>query len=81
MNRSLAIRILELPTSPNIDQIKKQYRIMALRYHPDKNIENKERAVEQFQNIHSAYEYLLREIDGSVFNGIDFNEKLSESIK
>jgi len=83
MNRTIAIDILQLSENPTQEQIKKQYRIMALRYHPDKNRENKEKAVEQFQNIYSAYEFLLREktegyvLDGSIFEeSLDFDNLL-----
>ena len=42
---------------PSTEQIKRQYRLKALQYHPDKN--KSPDAAEQFQKIHGAYEYLL----------------------
>jgi len=44
---------------------------MALKYHPDKN--KSATAVEQFQNIHSAYEFLLRDPDNNGNNNNNNN--------
>jgi hypothetical protein len=41
-------------------QIRKQYHLMALKHHPDKN-ENKAGSTYQFQQIHEAYEYLIND--------------------
>ncbi|EKX73703.1 DnaJ domain containing protein [Theileria equi strain WA] len=38
--------------------IKKQYRSLALKWHPDKNQNNKEKATEMFKKISQAYEVL-----------------------
>tara|TARA_B100000900_G_C20503148_1_gene684667 strand:+ start:188 stop:1057 length:870 start_codon:yes stop_codon:yes gene_type:complete len=43
----------------NKDLIKKKYRILALKYHPDKN--KSEYATSKFQDINLAYETLLKE--------------------
>jgi hypothetical protein len=47
-----------LDTTITPDHIKRQYRIKALQFHPDKN--KAPDAAEQFHAIHAAYEYLLR---------------------
>ena len=57
MNREKAIRVLELKQDITNDNIKKNYRLLALKYHPDKNKSNN--ANEKFLEINEAYNYLL----------------------
>jgi len=45
----------------DIDAIKRQYRIKALLYHPDKN--KSENAASQFRDIHEAYKLLSNNVD------------------
>lgn len=45
----------------DIDAIKRQYRIKALMYHPDKN--KSENAASQFRDIHEAYKLLSNNVD------------------
>lgn len=61
MNKATAYQCLDLDINNpdiDIDVIKRQYRLKALIYHPDKN--KSPNAVSKFQEIHDAYEYLLR---------------------
>ena len=60
MTKENALKILELnPQELTNETIKKKYRQMALKYHPDKN--KQENAAGKFQQIHEAYECLLNE--------------------
>lgn len=60
MNYTKACETLELPTDQEwtLDNLKKQYRLQALKYHPDKN--KSEGSVARFQSIHDSYEFLQK---------------------
>jgi hypothetical protein len=68
MNYEVACSYLDLnpdiPISP--EQLKKQYRIKALTYHPDKN--KSPDSVERFQKIQESYEFLSRD---NLFHDLD----------
>jgi DnaJ-class molecular chaperone with C-terminal Zn finger domain len=49
--------ILSVTKSATADEIKKSFRKLAVKYHPDKNPGNKE-AEEKFKEINRAYEVL-----------------------
>ncbi|XP_006008955.1 dnaJ homolog subfamily B member 2 [Latimeria chalumnae] len=50
--------ILGVPQGASQDEIKKAYRKLALKWHPDKNPESKEQAEQKFKEIAEAYEVL-----------------------
>ncbi|KAM8934030.1 dnaJ homolog subfamily B member 2 [Pelodytes ibericus] len=50
--------ILGVPRNASQDDIKRAYRKQALRWHPDKNPDNKEYAEQKFKDIAEAYEVL-----------------------
>jgi len=51
-------KILGLSRTATSKEIKKAYRKLAMEWHPDKNLENKEEAEQKFQDISEAYEVL-----------------------
>jgi DnaJ like chaperone protein len=60
-------KILEIAEDVTVDDIKKAYRKMAVKYHPDKvahlGEEYQKGAKEKFQKVNEAYEYLKKERD------------------
>ncbi|CAG0883256.1 unnamed protein product [Cyprideis torosa] len=50
--------VLEVKRDAEDEEIKKSYRKLALKWHPDKNIENPDEAKRQFQAIQLAYDVL-----------------------
>ena len=63
-------KILEIPNDSSKDAISKAYKKLAIKWHPDKNINNKEVAEEKFKHIAEAYEILM---DDDKRNKINFN--------
>lgn len=51
-------KVLEVERNVNEDDLKKSYRRLAKKWHPDKNINNKEVAESKFKEISEAYEVL-----------------------
>uniref|UniRef100_A0A3Q4H0S6 DnaJ homolog subfamily B member 6-like n=1 Tax=Neolamprologus brichardi TaxID=32507 RepID=A0A3Q4H0S6_NEOBR len=51
-------QVLGVRKDASADDIKKAYRKLALRWHPDKNPENKEEAEKKFKELSEAYEVL-----------------------
>ncbi len=50
--------VLGVSRNATEDEIKKAYRKLARKYHPDMNPDNKEEAAEKFKEVHEAYEVL-----------------------
>ncbi|CAK4775199.1 unnamed protein product, partial [Aphanomyces euteiches] len=51
-------QVLGVKRDATDDELKKAYRKMALKWHPDKNVNNKEQAQLKFQEVNEAYEVL-----------------------
>eukprot|EP00931_Biecheleriopsis_adriatica_P089313 TRINITY_DN63466_c0_g1_i1.p1 TRINITY_DN63466_c0_g1~~TRINITY_DN63466_c0_g1_i1.p1 ORF type:complete len:319 (-),score=86.53 TRINITY_DN63466_c0_g1_i1:30-938(-) len=51
-----AFAALELPDSASKEEIKKQYKVLSLKHHPDKNQDDVDAATDQFQRIKDAYQ-------------------------
>ena len=52
--------VLSISKGASADEIKKAYRKLALKFHPDKNPDNKE-AEEKFKEVQKAYESIQKE--------------------
>ncbi|WP_162895595.1 DnaJ domain-containing protein, partial [Klebsiella pneumoniae] len=68
LNENEAYALLELNTGASLSEVKKQYRTLAKKYHPDilnaNNVSEEElkKGVEQFQKINEAYEFLKKKL-------------------
>jgi DnaJ-domain-containing protein 1 len=56
VQRQQALAVLGLPSNATPQQIKRRYRSLAKRYHPDRGGDQR-----QMQRIIAAYEFLMRE--------------------
>ena len=75
MNREQAISILNLSNNFTKQELKQSFRIMALKYHPDKSKTNTQ---EYFIKIHNAYKFLSNDNQNYTYNELvkDFLESI-----
>ena len=59
LDKSEAYEILGLAVTATIQQVKKKYRELVLKWHPDRNRTNKTQAEEMFVKINLAYETIM----------------------
>nr|XP_020661782.1 uncharacterized protein LOC110085710 [Pogona vitticeps]XP_020661791.1 uncharacterized protein LOC110085710 [Pogona vitticeps] len=62
-------KILDVPQSASMNDIKKAYRSKVLRWHPDKNPENRKEAEQKFKEIVEAYKVLSDETTRGHYDG------------
>ena len=58
--------ILGVSRDASMDEIKKAYRTLSRKYHPDANINNpnKDQAEEKFKQVQQAYDQIVKEREG-----------------
>lgn len=64
--------VLGLSRTASEDEVKKAYRALSRKYHPDANVNNpnRDKAEEKFKEIQQAYQQIMREREmGSGYNG------------
>lgn len=69
-------KILHLKKTATTDEIKDAYRILAMKWHPDRNLKNRLAAEEKFKEIGSAYK-ILSEPDARS----EYDEWLASEVK
>lgn len=67
--------ILEIRQGSNEEQIKQAYKMQAMKWHPDKNPDQRQFAEQKFKDINDAYEKLTR-VNPNTFN---FNNLFNEN--
>lgn len=58
MSKECFYKVLNVSEMSSPDEIKKSYRSLSMKWHPDKNPDNQDEAKAQFQKINEAYETL-----------------------
>ena len=53
-------KLLELNPTTNIQEVKKQYKSLAKKWHPDKNLKLKDNASDMFVKITNAYKVIIK---------------------
>ena len=73
--------VLKLNQDATSDKIKKAYKLMAKKYHPDKNRDRQEEATREFQEIGEAYKVLSNpERRANYDDSLDVNDDYDDNI-
>ena len=70
LDKTESYKILELPATATIAQIKASFRRLAKKWHPDRNKANKTQAEQMFVKINRAYETILDNIIATPVNNL-----------
>ena len=70
LDKTESYKILELPATATIAQIKASFRRLAKKWHPDRNKANKTQAEQMFVKINRAYETILDNIATTPVNNL-----------
>ena len=63
-------KLLELNPTANIEEVKKQYKLLAKKWHPDKNLKLKDNESDMFVKITNAYKAIIKSFNSP---SIDIN--------
>ena len=72
MSKKDYYQVLEIPKTATDDQIKKAYRKLALKWHPDKNPDNRAVAEEKFKEVSEAYSILSDKDKRTIYDTYGF---------
>ena len=64
-------KILEVDKNANEETIRKSYKRLALKYHPDRNKDNQEEATQKFKKISEAYDILGNKVNTIISQELD----------
>lgn len=73
MNINSYYDILEISKSANETEIKKSYKKLASKWHPDKNLNNIEESTEKFKKISEAYNVLIDPVKRQIYDNYGEN--------
>lgn len=79
-------KVLQVDKSAKEDDLKKAYRKLAMKWHPDKNPNNKKEAEAKFKQISEAYDVPISQFSNFFYNVYFFsflfsNDEMDHSIR
>jgi molecular chaperone DnaJ len=73
MTINQSYEILGVDSSNTLEQIKSAYRKLAIKYHPDKNLDGNQEFTNKFKEISAAYDFLTK-VKSGVTSSLEFDE-------